>query len=217
MGFRSQQNAAVPVTEGTYTPGIATRLGHQVMSDFFLWSVLTGAAYQIRAGTITTPLVGDVVITDTAAELLVNALTNTTIVPVNLNISLRLLTGTLQEYAAKSVAGAGTVGTGAAFTPLPLRSNGSAAVSTAFVGAAGAVTVPAELATTTLRHWSFSNPAAGATGALPTAGYDLQWNPRMPPILVGPRVFYVQIAATGTGPSYYANFDYLEFPTATLL
>lgn len=187
------------------------------MSDFFLWSVLTGAAYQIRAGTITTPLVGDVVITDTAAELLVNALTNTTIVPVNLNISLRLLTGTLQEYAAKSVAGAGTVGTGAAFTPLPLRSNGSAAVSTAFVGAAGAVTVPAELATTTLRHWSFSNPAAGATGALPTAGYDLQWNPRMPPILVGPRVFYVQIAATGTGPSYYANFDYLEFPTATLL
>ena len=213
--MRVQQNSLSAFGESTLSPGIASRLGLEVVLDFYTWAALMGRAYQVRAGTITTPLVGDVVVTDTAAEMCADAATGTPIIPVNLNIGLRLLTGTLHEYAAKSVATVSSAGT--AFVPLPLRSNGAAAVATARVQAAGAVTVTAELATTTLRHWNFSNPAAGATGALPTAGYDLQWNPRMPPVLVGPRCFYVQIAATGTGPSYYANFDFLEFETAVLL
>lgn len=196
-------------------------MGIQVVEDFYLAAMLMGAAFQVRAGTITTPLVGDVVLTDTAAELCVDAASGLTILPINLNIGLRLLTGTLHEYAAKSVGALSTVG--AVFLPLPLRSGapgGGAAVaaaSTARVANNGGVTVAAELATTTRRHWAYANPAAGATGALPTAGYDLQWNPRMPPALVGPYCFYVQIAATGTGPSYYANVDYLEFPTDTLI
>ena len=222
MSYRIQQTSLPGAAyDGTNAGGIAGRLGTEVMMDFFTWASLMGLGYQVRAGTITTPLVGDVVITDTFAEMCADAASGTTIIPVYLNIGLRLLTGTLHEYAAKSVGTVSSAGT--AFTPLPLRpftaagAASAAATSTARVSAAGGVTVTAELATTTRRHWNFANPAAGATGALPTAGYGLEWVPRMPPPLVGPWCFYVQIAATGTGPSYYANVDYLEFPTASLL
>jgi hypothetical protein len=89
-----------------------------------------------------------------------------------------------------------------------LKSDGSAAVTTARVQAAGAVTVTAELATTTLRHFSWGHPIAA--GAWPTI-YD--WRPLAAPVLVGPRCFYVQIAADTTGPSYFASFEYIEGPT----
>lgn len=183
--------------------------GALVVMDFFAKAILDGHGFQVRAGTITTPLVGDVVITDTAAEYCVDAVTNFVVMPVAQHVSIRLGTGTLHEYATKSVATASTAGT--AFVPLPLKSNGAAAATTARVSAAGGVTVTAELATTTLRHWSHSQPIA--MGAYVP---EQTWEPLRPPVLVGPRCLYTQIAATGTGPSYYANLDYLEFAAAQL-
>lgn len=209
--FIVSQTAFDRATDGSYVPGKANRLGVQVVQDFFQYAALMGAGFQVRAGTITTPLVGDVVITDTAAEMCVDASSAITIIPVALDIAVRLGTGTLHEYAVKSVGAASSAGT--AFAPLPLLMGGTAAVSTARVAAAGGVTVPAELATTTRRHWSYSNPVAVG------AGHDappLKWEPRMPPIIKGTGCLYVQIAATGTGPSYFASLDYLEFPSATL-
>lgn len=215
--LRVQQSSLFPYTEQTGAPGIASRLGLQVVTDFYTYAALVGAGFQVRAGTITTPLVGDVLITDTAAEMAVDAASGLTLIPVGIGVAVRLATGTLQEYAAKSVATVSSAGT--AFVPLPLKSNGPVAVSTARVSAAGGVTVTAELATTTLRHWEFANPIAASAGSDPgmAAVASTAWNPKVPPILVGPRCFYLQIAATTTGPSYYAHIDYLEFPTASLL
>jgi hypothetical protein len=212
-----RQSGLAPIGESTPFPGIASRLGPQVVMDFYTWAALSGAGFQVRAGTITTPLVGDVVATDTAAEFCADCASGTTIIPVGLGIAIRLATGTLHEHALKSVATVSSAGT--AFVPLPLKSNGPAAVSTARVAAAGGVTVTAELATTTLRHWEYSNPVAAGAGDDPglVTQAALTWNPRVPPILVGPRCIYCQIAATTTGPSYYAHMDWLEFPTATLL
>jgi hypothetical protein len=139
----------------------------------------------------------------------VDAASATTIIPIFTNVSVNLGTGTLHEYAGKSVATVSSAGD--AFTPLNLLAGGSAAVSTARVDAAGGVTVTAETATTTLRHWSWSQPIA--MGAY-FATYD--WQPRTPPVLVGPRCYYVQIAATTTGPSYFASIDYIELPTANV-
>lgn len=183
--------------------------GALVVLDFFAKAVLDGHGYQVRAGTVTTPLVGDVVITDTAAEYCIDATTGFVAIPIAQNISIRLGTGTLHEYAVKSVATVSSAGT--AFTLLPLKSNGEAASLTGRVSAAGGVTVTAELATTTVRHWSFSQPIAmGAYVA------DCRWEPLRPPVLVGPRCLYTQIAATTTGPSYYANMDVLQFTTAQI-
>ena len=104
--------------------------------------------------------------------------------------------------------------------PLPLKTGGGAASTTARVQAAGAVTVSAELATTTRRHWAYSNPLAAAAGSDPSAALTQGWHPRPAPVIKGtpaaPFCLYVQIAATTTGPSYYANLDYLEFVNASL-
>lgn len=209
--FIVRQTNLSPAADDTYVAGRATRLGLQAVTDFFTYMALAGAAYQVRAGTITTPLVGDAPITDTRAELCVDAALGTTIIPTQLYIAIRLGTGTLHEYAVKSVAAASSAGT--AFVPLPMLLGGNAAVSTARVQA-HAVTVAAELATTTRRHWAHSNPvAAGAGNDIPPT----LWTPRMPPIIKGIGCLYVQIAATTTGPSYYANLDYIEAPTASLL
>ena len=192
---------------GGATPGAQMNtLGQLVAMDFYQAMVLDGRGYQIRAGTISVPVVGDVLITDTAAEYCIDAAAGLTLLPMACNISFNLAAATLFESAGKSVA---TVSSGgAAFTPLPLKSNGAAATSTARVAVAGGCTVTAELATTTLRHFSWSQPIAA--GAWPTC-YD--WQPLYAPVLVGARCFYVQVAADTTGPSFYSNLDYLELPT----
>lgn len=194
-GFGNQSNPAA----------MLNTLGEQVVMDWIQKAVMDGMVYQVRAGTVTTPLVGDVAITDTAAEMAADAASGTTIIPVHLNIGVRLGTGTLHEYAAKSVATVSSSGT--AFTPLNVRSDGSASVSTARVQAAGSVTVTAEVATTTLRHWSYGSAVAVAAGGSQPV-LDAQLIPA--PVLVGPRCFYIQIAAATTAPSYYASFDYVE-------
>lgn len=195
----------------TDTPGITqfstprmSPEGFQIVVDWYTYQLQKGRCFQIRAGTISVPLVGDVVITDTAAEMCVDApADNMTIIPIYCNISINLGTGTVHEYQGKSVATVSSSGT--AFVPLPLKSDGGDAASTARVQAAGAVTVTAELATTTLRHF-------GRGGAIAHGAYlgDLEWEPRVPPQLIGPRCFYVQVAAAGTGPSYFASIDYIE-------
>jgi hypothetical protein len=196
---------------GTYAPAWLDGTGALVVIDFFAKAIMDGKGYQVRAGTVTTPLVGDVVITDTAAEYCVDSKTGLTVIPLCSNISIRLGTGTLHEYAIKSVATASTGG--AAFVALPLRAGTTAAAASATcrVAAAGGVTVTAELATTTQRHWSFAQPIAmGAYVPIQT------WEPLRPPLIEGDRCIYTQIAATTTGPSYFANMDWVEFGTATL-
>lgn len=212
-----RQDSLAPMGEGTTTGGIATRLGAQVVTDFYTYCALTGAAFQVRAGTITTPIAGDVVITDTAAEMCVDAPSGTTIIPVYLNVAQRAATGTLNTIALKSVGAASTAGT--AITPLPLRTVGpraaatpTAAVSTARAATAGGVTVAAELATTTRRHFIWTQPIAA--GAYTTT---VEWKPVAPPVLAGIWCLYLQVAATTTAQDYFANIDYLEIPTATLL
>lgn len=188
--------------------------GALVVIDFYAKMILDGYGWQVRAGTVTTPLVGDVVITDTAAEFAVDIANGGTLIPVSQFVSIRLGTGTLHEYATKSVAAASSAG--AAFVPLALKPGASSTgLDTARVAAAGGVTVTAEVATTTRRHWSYSQPIA--MGAYST---DSNWEPLRPPVLQGSssaaQCLYTQIAATTTGPSYYANLDYIAVPTALL-
>ena len=190
--------------------------GAAVVLDFYQKAIMDGYGWQVRAGTITAPLVGDVAITDTAAEFAIDIANGGTLIPVYQNISINLGTGTLHEYATKSVAAASSSGT--AFTLLSLKTGAtSTGLATARVQAAGSVTVTAETATTTRRHWSYSNPLAIVTAGGGTQA-DLNWEPLRPPVLVGQTAnsesLYTQIAATGTGPSYFASMDALVIPSA---
>lgn len=210
-GFVNQSTGGGAAADGSRVGVKSNRRGELVVMDFYTQMAIEQRVFQVRAGTITTPLVGDVVITDASAEMCADAATGLTIIPVQLDISVRLGGGTLHEYAAKSAGAVSTAGT--AFTPLNLYIGGIGPRSTARVAAAGAVTVAAELATTTRRHWSYANPLAVAAGSEMTA---FNWQPVNPPTLIGPACFYVQIAATTTGPSYYASFDFIELPTAAV-
>ena len=205
------QDSLTAAGENTWVDLKASKRGELIVIDWYKQMVMEGRAYQVRAGTVTTPIVGDVLITDQNAEMCADAASGTTIIPTYLNIGIRLGTGILHEYAAKSVGAVSTAGT--AFVPLPLLMGGSAAASTARAATAGGVTVTAELATTTRRHWAASNPVAVGAGHEQTT---YEWAPRVPPVLAGAACFYVQIAASGTGPSYYANFNYIELATTAV-
>ena len=197
-------------SSGTNQPATFDASGALVVIDFYAKAILDGRGFQVRAGTITTPLTGDVAITDTAAEFCVDCVSGFVIIPVAQQISVRAGTGTAHEFATKSVATVSSAGT--AFTPLPLKSGGTAAATTARVSAAGGVTVTAELATTTLRHWEYAQQAVFTTGQ----GGFLTWEPSRPPVLNGARCLYTQLAAATTGPSFYAHLDYLEFTSSQL-
>jgi hypothetical protein len=204
------KNAPRALTDGTQTSSWLDASGATVVIDFFAKCILDGLGYQVRAGTITTPITGDVAITDTAAEYCVDATAGYVIVPVFNQISVRAGTGTAHEMAIKSAATVSSAGT--AFTLLPLKSGGTAAALTARAQTAGAVTVTAELATTTLRHWEYAQQAVFTTGQVIIPA----WEPLRPPVLNGARCIYVQIAAATTGPSYYAHMDVLQFTSAQI-
>ncbi len=217
LGSAGGYNNSVVGDPTTLKYGLGDSSGCRVLMDFYTKAILDGRGYQIRAGTVSTPLTGGVVITNSAAEYCADPIAGYTILPVAQIISIRLSTGTLHGYTTKSVATASSAGT--AFVPLPLMPGGAACFTTARVQAAGNVTVTAELATTTRRHWSWANPAAGFTGALPGDQHQ-EWYPRCPPPIRSTTAtawcIYTQIAATTTGPDYYANFDYLEFNSAAI-
>ena len=197
---------------GTAPAAMLNTLGQIVTCDFYTSAILDGRGYQVRLGTITTPVTGDVAITDAAAEMCADAAAGTTLMPFSAGLTLYTKGGDAFEAAGKSVATVSSGGT--AFTPLPLRSGGTAAVSTARAQAAGNVVVTAELATTTLRHFEWGEEFvqdAGTEGWMP--GNPFVWEPKAAPVLVGARCFYVQVASATGGPGYMAHFDYLEFPT----
>ena len=205
------QDTVYAADEGTRIGVKTSKMGHLVLIDWFTQMALEGRAYHVRAGTLSVPLVGDAPLADQSAEMCADCTLGTTIVPAYVNVSVNLGTGTLHEYAAKSIGSVSTAGT--AFVPLPVMIGGAVATTTARVDAAGAVSVGAEAATTTRRHWAVSNPVAVAAGHGITTH---EWNPVEAPTLVGPSCFYVQIAATTTGPSYFASFDYIELTTASV-
>ena len=202
------QDSPRAASEETEINAKGSKRGELAVLDFYTAMALEGRVFQVRAGTITAPLTGDIVITDAAAEMSADAATGTTIIPVYLNCHLESLNGgTLPEIAAKSVGAISTAGT--AFVPLPLYMGGNAAVSTARVTAAGGVTVTAEAATTTRRHYA----ALSATvGDILLAAIQFQ----VPPVLVGPACFYVQVAGVTAGPLYFAHFDYIELLTVNV-
>ena len=206
MYARVTQDTIPAAGEGTAIQLVASKRGELYILDFYTKMVMEQRAYQVRAGTITTHLTGDVEITDTAAEMTADAALGTTIMPVYANFHIEALGGTVPIIAIKSVGAVSTAGTD--FVPLPLYMGGGASSASARVQAAGACTVAAEVATTTRRHFSATLVSVDAP--------IVEWEPRMPPVLVGPASCYVQIAATTTGPNYYASLDFIELPTVNV-
>lgn len=202
--------AAPRATDDTWVALRSTRDGAPIVLPWHAALAIEGKVYQVRLGTITTPLTGDVDITDAAAEAAAEAASGYVILPLAVQVTVEALGGTLPVAAFKS-AGALITTLGTAFVPLNLKIGGAAANARAAVAAAGGVAVVAELATTTRVH------VIGQTSAIGDAQpnlIDREFD--VPPVLVGPASCYLQVAAVTTGPTYFAFFNFAEFTTGEL-
>ena len=186
--------------------------GEACVIDFYTEMALEGRGYQIRAGVLTSPIIGDVALTTTAAEFAVEALEGMAIMAVYLNIAIAVGTAVLHEYILGS--GDGSISGGTVFVPLPLLVETSSVASGAIAqtGGAGGVTVIADAATTRA-HWHGANPVAvGAGHAITTHTFE----PRTPPTVANVAHFWVGIASSATAPSYFASLDWIQMPWANI-
>ncbi len=205
--FHVNQDVVAVTGEDKWASGKASKMGFQIVNDFFLQMAIEQRMFQIRAGDITTPLTGDVTIADGKCELCADCKSGQVIIPAYVSIGITLEPGTANQIKIQSVGAASSAG--GAFVPLPLYMGGRDALTTGRVGATGGVTVTAEASTTTRLH--FASGSGAAQGAYASS---CEWNAhKQPPILDGAASLYVQIGATGTGPSYFACINYVELTT----
>ena len=97
-----QQDTVAATANGQWANVEVTSRGELIIIDWFAQMVNEGRGFQLRIGTVTTPTVGDVAITDSAAEMCADAQLGMTIFPTQYNMSVNLGGGTLHEYAIKS-------------------------------------------------------------------------------------------------------------------
>lgn len=206
----------------------ATKRGELRVADFLTQMLLQGRCYQIRAGTVATGVAMDSVITDTDAEMCVDAAAGYTIIPTRFGIAFDdIATATTVKVAVKAVGTASNAGT--AFVPIPLLQGGSNATATARVQETGAVQVPAEVfdqatpATACRRLFAYSNvnteTPASATAPAALAGplASIAANAsQLKYVGKGVACVYVQAAATTAFPLYFAELDFINFPTVNL-
>lgn len=231
MAVQVKVNQDIPrsVDEGVWTDVKGTKRGELCIIDFFTQMVIEENAYQIRLGTTTNPVTSDATdITDADADAAVAALAETTVIPCELWISLDTQATDAIEMAAKSV-GVSTMTGGTAFEPLNLCLGGKPAITKGMVGGAGAITVGAELDTTTRQHFHMSveftkdaeteirsSPKFPELGGPSSQGNPIIWHPKLLPVCKGAACFYVQVAGA-TACTYFAHFDYIELPTTSVI
>ncbi len=210
---------------GLETPGLSSWVhskhsvrGEQRVIDFISEMLQEGRCYQVRLGTVTTPLAMDSVITDTAAELCYDAGSGLTIIPVQLGVAAReIATALTVEVFLKGVGAVSSAGT--AFVPLPLLQGGAAASGSARAANNGGVTVTAEAVTTTVRIFEHANNFTQAPTtingnlallSISAAAVQLQY------VGKGPACIYLQAAATTAFPLTYSRLNVLELLTTAI-
>lgn len=196
-------------TEETSADWKGTKRGEGCVVDFYTAMALEGRVFQIRAGSVSTPVVGDVLITDQVAEMAVEAPAGLTIMPCEFNWAFNLSAATLFEVALKSRPWTTAVTFTTAFVPLPIYIGGPGSMCRGYTDGAGGVDVGANESLTLDRlHYHWAQPIAA--GAYTTT--DI-WQPIAPPSLNDRAILYVQIGADTTGPSYFATLRHIELPT----
>ena len=212
LQVKVNQDSPRSETEETSVAIKGTKRGEICVIDFYTQMALEKRVFQVRAGSVSAPVVGDVVITDQKAEMAVEAPSGLTILPSCFNWSFNLAAATLFEVALKSRPFTTAITFTTAFVPLPLYIGGYGALTKAYVDAAGGVDVGANEALTLDRlHYHWAQPIAA--GAYTTS--DI-WQPIAPAALNANAILYVQIGADTTGPSYFATLEYIELPTINI-
>ncbi len=195
-----------------------SKRGETRIIDFISEMLQEGRCYQVRLGTVTTPIAVDTVMTDAKAELCYDALAGLTIIPIDLGLAARgIATATTFGAALKGVAEVSSAGTD--FPPLPLLSGGDGASGSARAAGQGGVTVKAELATDTVRIFEYEEvstqtPVDGE-GELKQLSAAAQ-TAKLHYIGKGPACIYLQLAATTAAPLTHSHLNVMELASTSI-
>lgn len=192
--------------------------GEQRIIDFMSQMLQEGRCYQIRAGTIATGIAMENVMNDTVASMCYDAGSGLTIIPIQFGMAAReIATALTVQVALKGVGAVSSAGT--AFIPLPLLQGGSAASGSARV-ASDAVTVAAELATTTVRIFEYENVMTHTALGNPTVGLQqltvAASSSQLQYVGKGAACIYMQAAAATAFPLYFAHLNVMELLTTAI-
>src|SRR3990167_7457269 len=99
--YRGQSGATGGGNSGDQRVVMLNTLGEQIIMDWMQKAVMDGSCYHVRAGTITTPVAGDIEITDTDAEMCADAVLGTTIIPVRASWDIEALVGRSEEHTSE--------------------------------------------------------------------------------------------------------------------
>ena len=195
-----------------------SKRGEQRVIDFISEMLQEGRCFQVRLGTITTPVAVDSVLTDAKAELCYDALAGLTIIPIDMGIAARgIATATTFGAALKGVGEVSSAG--ATFTPLPLLQGGDGAAGSARAAETGGVTVKAELVTDTVRIFEYEEVSTqtplDGEGELKDLTNAAQ-NAKLHYIGKGPACIYLQLAATTAFPLTHSHLNVMELLTTSI-
>jgi hypothetical protein len=192
--------------------------GEQRIIDFISEMLQEARGYQVRLGTVTTPVAMDSVLTDAAAELCYDALAGLTIIPIKLSVAPReIATGLTVSVALKGVGTISSAGT--AFIPLPLLQGGAGASGSARAANNGGVTVTAETTLNTVKIFEFESnftqaptTILGAMALLPVA----LANAKLQYIGKGPACIYLQLGAATAFPLTHSHLNVIELLSTSI-
>src|SRR3990167_6595325 len=94
--IKASPNPLGLATDGTTSLMWGDGSGAGVVMDFLTKSILGGHGYQTRLGALTTPVSGDVEVTTLAAEISVDSIAGSVLIPVHFTFDLEAIVGTLQ-------------------------------------------------------------------------------------------------------------------------
>lgn len=229
MGTEVNEHGKFVAASGAdqWVPSRNTSIGERLMTDWLMYRLMKGQGYQVRAGTVATGVAMDSTVTDTDAELCVDAASGLTIIPIRLGMSFDdIATATTVRVHLKAVGTASNAGT--VFDPLPLLQGGAAGSASGRVDPTGVVQVVGEVATlstpltATKRLFTYNNvhtetptsalpgAAAGALATIAASAAELRY------VGKGVSCIYLQAASTTAFPLYFAELDFIEFDSDEL-
>ena len=193
--------------EGSPSSPRSNRQGSAVVVDQYLQWALEGRLYIGSAGSETTPLTS-VTYDQDQPEVTISIPSGTTFVPLLVVVNnAEAENGTDKEVILWRTTNAIGAGTSTVFTDVSnLRSDDKyASVATARYLHTANVTLTDYVE---LDRWA--NPVASI------APFDYRYEPKAPPVLVGPATLGIQISATTTQMLFFAKVVWAEFPTADI-
>jgi len=215
FSIRKATKPRAETTDGEYGPVWGQRDGSIVTMPWHTAMSLEGRVYNISHASPDTKMTGATAYDATHPGICVVAPAGTVMIPVFLNVTCEDMAGTDNHVTIVTDAGDLYSSGGTAVSAVTnLRTdapNGSAVVSKYCSDSAITVTDP-DTGETNL--YTYVNAFADATTSPPVV---VNWEPKCPPILVGPATFLVYTYGASTACEFGFSFQYIELPSSRVV